>query len=199
MKPSIALLLALSSVHTSATSFLQPGSDQLKPAEFLGPNNEVPITPYIIEAQKASQITTDVISRFMDANGQPPPGFFGSEKLVSYKNGYQHMIFVHINNAQFYLLLDTGSSNTWVIKSNYQCISRDGKPLPDKKGDSSIGDGMNCRMGPGYNMTYKPSEYHSEETYADNTTSGGPLGYAALKVANIDISDQLVSSYLEVL
>jgi hypothetical protein len=190
MKSSVVLLFTLSSIHTSANPFLQPRGDQLKPAQFLGPNNEVPITPYVIEAQKASQLAPNTVSRAME---NPPPGGFSSDKILSYKNGYQHMIFLKINNSPFFLVLDTGSSNTWVMQKEYQCISRNGKKLPDKRGDKSIGDGMNCRMGPGYDKSYKPSDYHFEDDYADNTTSGGPLGYATLNVANINIPDQLVS------
>jgi hypothetical protein len=185
MKSSVISLLALSG-GTAATPFLQPRADQRKPVKFLGPNKEIPITPFVIEAQRASQLAPKAAGRVVFDGGPP------TDNLISFNNGYQHMISVKINNSPFYLVLDTGSSNTWVMQKEYVCISRDGAPLPDKKGNKSIGDGMNCHMGPGYEQKFKPTEFHSAVGYADNTTVGGPLGYADMNIANLNIPDQLV-------
>ena len=89
-------------------------------------------------------------------------------------------------NTPLSLVLDTGSSDTWVARSNFTCLSS----LGDKVDQAS------CWFGPTYNGTFSGGpifDQHMEVQYGDLEVASGPMGYQDITIANITVTRQEVA------
>lgn len=91
---------------------------------------------------------------------------------------------VKINNQTFDLLVDTGSSDTWLVDSFFFCLS-DLTPDHEKEAYNQ----SKCLFGPtydrGHNNPFRTITGSSFKVYyASGDEAGGPLGYAQMGLAN---------------
>lgn len=83
------------------------------------------------------------------------------------------------------LLFDTGSSDTWAVKSNFSCVSQVGSR---EQPESS------CAWGPSFvnNFRYGESpDLHFSVSFGSGETASGPLGRSDITVAGITVQQQL--------
>ena len=97
----------------------------------------------------------------------------------------QRVIEVSFNNIPRYLLLDTGSSDTWMISPDFQCLNVSFLPVPTAQ----------CNFGDPY--TGPDIRQIRNETYAQEYGTGesmtGPFGYADVAIAGLHIKSQKVA------
>jgi hypothetical protein len=86
-----------------------------------------------------------------------------------------------------HLLLDTGSSDTWAVHNDFECIDYMGFVVPQ------VACGFGPK-GPGH-FQYGPVDpaQHLFIRYGDGELVTGPMGYSDITIANITVSKQAVS------
>ncbi|KAH8879948.1 acid protease [Thozetella sp. PMI_491] len=95
-----------------------------------------------------------------------------------------YVIPVKIGGQDFQLSVDTGSSDTWVIKNNFTCI------------DTFFGvvEPAYCNFGPTFNGTFKyglvPNVANFSFQYADGSYVSGQTGYEDVTLAGVTIKKQ---------
>ena len=90
------------------------------------------------------------------------------------------------NDAPVQVILDTGSSDTWLAQAGYQCVDADGA-------DASESD---CDFGPLFNGTFEDGQIANENfniTYGDGEFLTGVLGYEDVTVAGLTVTKQEVA------
>ncbi|KAK1834610.1 aspartic peptidase domain-containing protein [Podospora conica] len=115
-------------------------------------------------------------------------GGFGYENITSTSAfGTQYSIEVDWDNHTMSLLLDTGSSDTWAVHNDFECIDYMGFVVPQVAcgfGPKGPGD---FRYGP-----VSPAQ-HLFIRYGDGELATGPMGYADITIGNITVNKQQVA------
>lgn len=94
---------------------------------------------------------------------------------------YSFAVPVKIGNQVFDLLLDTGSSDTWVVESFFTC-------LDDLYGHTVRAYNQSrCAFGPAYKRALDTSFQEISDrsfkvTYSSGDGAGGPLGYTSVRL-----------------
>lgn len=73
---------------------------------------------------------------------------YGSAKLRDLGNQYDWAAKIHLGGEDLLVVLDTGSSDTWVVQSGFQCFNGDGVEVAYS----------DCNFGPAYNGTFQKGE-----------------------------------------
>ncbi|RFU32941.1 hypothetical protein B7463_g3397, partial [Scytalidium lignicola] len=97
----------------------------------------------------------------------------------------QLVIEVSFNNVPRYLLLDTGSADTWMISSDFQCLNSNFSSVPTSE----------CSLGEPYTGP-KISQIGNEtlfQSYGTGEVVTGPFGYADVSIAGLTVKDQKVA------
>ena len=99
---------------------------------------------------------------------------------------------VTIGNEQFQLIVDTGSSDTWVAGSDVQCVSvTTGAPV----------DKASCKFGKTFTVDSTFSQIpdmHINGSYGDGEWINGLVGYESVTLAGINIPNQEIAIVTEV-
>ncbi|KAK5156718.1 hypothetical protein LTS14_004930 [Recurvomyces mirabilis] len=110
----------------------------------------------------------------------------GSVNLVSARAGSVFMAPVIVGGQDFYLVVDSGSSDPWLVTSDFACIDSD---------DGTSLDQADCNFGPAYNSsrssTYRvlPNE-NFNISYSDGETLTGSMGYESFTMGGINVPSQ---------
>ena len=92
--------------------------------------------------------------------------------------GTQYGTYIVIDGQPMLVIVDTGSSDTWVVAGNHTCVDSIGVKVPQSR----------CAFGPPYNggFKYGPTEpaEHMTIQYGDGEVVSGPFGYSDVKVGN---------------
>jgi hypothetical protein len=101
-------------------------------------------------------------------------------------SGISYLTEIAVNGEVHTVALDTGSSDTWLIKSNYTCVNVFGMPQEQQF----------CNFGPGYTGNFTPSEVLSGVNlnirYGDKTFAYGQFGFANVTIAGLTATRQQV-------
>ncbi|OKL58797.1 hypothetical protein UA08_05862 [Talaromyces atroroseus] len=98
----------------------------------------------------------------------------------------QYAIEVKFNGIPRYLLLDTGSSDTWMFAEDFKCRAENGTSVPTSQ----------CRIGQPYMGDALLNEGLDETLsiyYGNNENPTGPMGYADVSIAGLNIENQQVA------
>ena len=97
----------------------------------------------------------------------------------------QYCIEVHFNRIPRYLLVDTGSADTWMIASDFQCLDAAGSPVPTSA----------CLLGDPYTGPQIPQIGNDTyyQLYGTTETFDGTFGYANVTVAGRLVQNQKVA------
>ncbi|KAH8701953.1 aspartic peptidase domain-containing protein [Talaromyces proteolyticus] len=97
----------------------------------------------------------------------------------------QYAVEVKFNGVPRYLLLDTGSSDTWMFAEDFQCKNANGTSVPQsqcKIGQPYTGEGLDIIKGETFSIIY-----------GNNENPTGPMGYADVSVAGLTVEGQQVA------
>ena len=111
----------------------------------------------------------------------------GSAPLTLVDEGTAYVVQIQFaGNNPVEAILDTGSSDTWLAQSGFQCVDANGD-------DTSEAD---CDFGPVINGTFDDGQIANENFnigYGDGEFLTGILGYEDVTVANITVTHQEVA------
>lgn len=114
-------------------------------------------------------------------------GGYGYENINSetaYGTQYGIQILVDGNPVQ--VILDTGSSDTWVVHYDFECITEFGETVPQSA----------CYFGPLYQGDFQDGDIyyqHMWTQYGDGELVYGPMGLADITVGNITVKQQQIA------
>jgi len=98
--------------------------------------------------------------------------------------GTQYATEVLFNGHPLYLLVDTGSSDTWAVQSDFDCIDYASESIPQ----------IACQFGPAYPNSFQygttQPDQHMFIRYGDGEIVAGPMGYSDVTVGNITVTKQ---------
>ena len=97
----------------------------------------------------------------------------------------QHVIEVHFNNVPRYLLPDTGSADTWMISSEFQCLNTNGSSVPRTE----------CLLGDAYTGPNNPQIRNETyyQIYGTGEIVSGPFRHSNVTVAGLTVQRQKVA------
>lgn len=108
-----------------------------------------------------------------------PNGFSPAIQEVRPYSGVSYLTDIKINNETHTVVLDTGSSDTWLFKSDFECR--------DQWGFSQAQ--WICHAGPGYTGSFPPNNplknVSLDIRYGDNTFARGQFGFANVTIAGL--------------
>jgi hypothetical protein len=97
----------------------------------------------------------------------------------------QHVIEVSFNNVPRYLLLDTGSADTWMTSPDFQCLNSSLLSVPSS--ECAFGDPY---TGPEISQIRNETYF---QTYGTGEILFGTFGYADVTIAGLNIQKQKVA------
>ena len=102
--------------------------------------------------------------------------------ILPYNSGSQYAVEVALNNEPHLLQPDTGSSDTWIILPDFQCITANG----------TLANQSLCNMGQPYLGSFEaiPGKVFNQ-SYGNGYSISGAFGYANVTVAGITIRTQV--------
>jgi Eukaryotic aspartyl protease len=108
-----------------------------------------------------------------------------SAGLISLSEGSVFATKIKFGTESFEVVVDTGSSDTWVIKTGFQCVgAQNGTAEPEDY----------CGFGPTYNTTKTFSQVPDENfniTYGDNEFLTGIIGHEKVTLAGITVKQTI--------
>jgi hypothetical protein len=122
---------------------------------------------------------------FLNAMRGPVIRTAGTNPLISMGN-VEYLTPITFNNQQVQVIVDTGSSDTWLIKSTFQCVDKNSLPQTQ----------ASCNFGPLYTADFgnnKKPYVNFNIGYGDGEFLTGEFGTADITIAGITVPDQLVS------
>ncbi|KAK1759825.1 hypothetical protein QBC47DRAFT_420693 [Echria macrotheca] len=107
----------------------------------------------------------------------------GSSSLVNVHDVY-YIIDLDMRGEKIPVTVDTGSSDTWVVKQPYECISLDWEH-PERKPNCGLGDGLKGDLSGGVvaNVSFG-------RAYVDGTFVSGYFGYEDVTLAGLTAKHQ---------
>ncbi|KAL8338026.1 hypothetical protein RB598_006757 [Gaeumannomyces tritici] len=99
----------------------------------------------------------------------------------------EYMTPVGIGGEEYNLIVDTGSSDTWFVKSGFECVNSRRQPVPFEA----------CDFGPVFRGALSggtsPLVFNITYGSANGPFLNGEMGFTDLKVANISVARQQVA------
>lgn len=99
--------------------------------------------------------------------------------------GIEYLVPIEFGSQKFTAILDTGSSDTWLIAENFKCVDQTGK-AQDKK---------TCNFGPGFKGDFgkdRIPNLNFNISYGDGEFVTGDFGYQDVTIAGIKVPKQEV-------
>lgn len=97
--------------------------------------------------------------------------------------GTQYAIELAFADVPLQVLLDTGSSDTWIVQEGFECVDFAGEDV----------DTATCGFGPAYPGDFQYGaipEQHIYIQYGDGEIVYGPVGYSDITLGNITVKRQ---------
>jgi hypothetical protein len=180
-----AAALTLFSLAVSSDNDLVPSQPGIKYAKIIGKDGRTPDVPskhyHSITAhcghgtkhRRSAAAALGVVQRMHSG---------GAYENVTANNVYGIIYTIQLlwGKTPVSVILDTGSSDTWVVQSNFTCLSS----LGDKVDQAS------CWFGSTYNGTFSGGsifDQHLFIQYGDGETAYGPMGYQNITVGNLTV------------
>ncbi len=119
--------------------------------------------------------------------GNPVNGVYGLTKVTLGIGQQAFLADIEFGTQSFQATIDTGSSDTWLAGTGFQCIDETtGAHLPESQ----------CMFGPTYTIspTFKRiANENFNETYLDSTYVNGIYGHETVTIAGIPVQKQQVA------
>jgi aspergillopepsin I len=108
-----------------------------------------------------------------------------STTLISLSMGQEFATNITFGTETFESIVDTGSSDTWIIKTGFTCVNISNSAVLPK---------ADCQFGPTYNVTDTFKQIPDENfniTYADGEFLTGIVGYENITLAEIKVRQEV--------
>jgi hypothetical protein len=179
-----AAVAALSSAST--VPFQRRGMAQIhsySPTPFADASPDV-LTENYIEIEKSDQISrsSQMLAHIRNsANTEDTP----TTNLQEIQGGLEYLTKIKFGDQEVSVIVDTGSSDTWLVKSGFRCVNQFG----------STQDSASCRFGPAYKGEFdqKIPNQHFNISYGDGEFVTGPVGTKDITIAGITVPQQPVA------
>lgn len=106
-----------------------------------------------------------------------------SASLTPGLGGQEYLMSIDWAGTAYTVIVDTGSSDTWLIQSGFQCVNVDGAPQAESA----------CDFGPPFSGTFDDGTISDENfniTYGDGEFVTGIMGYEDITVAGLTVTKQ---------
>ncbi|KAL9131294.1 MAG: hypothetical protein Q9217_000729 [Psora testacea] len=186
---STAFLVSCVSLATPSLATQGHNHFQIKPFrlnDFWVPSPDTPVQYVLSMRQKPG---TALSAGYMQAlrKGNRVNGTYGFEEIDVTERGLVFATEVKVGSTIFELVIDTGSSDTWLATSGFQCV---------KPGTRDFLAQSACEFGPLYKQTstFKPiPDQNFDVSYTDGETLRGTFGTEDVTVAGIQVKDQQIA------
>lgn len=108
-----------------------------------------------------------------------------SGSLTAALGGQEYLVSIEWGSESYTAILDTGSSDTWLIQSGFTCLDANDQQQPDST----------CNFGPPFTGTYNDGQINDKNfniSYGDGEFVSGTVGYEDVTLAGITVSKQEV-------
>jgi len=133
----------------------------------------------IVKSTKASK-SNAILSEAAKRDTTP------SAALTAALGGQEYLVSIEWAGSSYSVILDSGSSDTWLIQSGFECVDANG----NEQSESA------CDFGPPFSGTFDDGQISNENfniTYGDGEFVTGVMGYEDVTIAGITVSQQEVS------
>jgi hypothetical protein len=106
-----------------------------------------------------------------------------SETLTTGDGGQEYLISIEWAGTSYTMILDTGSSDTWLIASGFTCVNANGQTQSE----------ASCDFGPVGPSSFEDGQISDENfniTYGDGEFVTGIMGYEDVTVAGLTVTKQ---------
>ncbi|KAJ4422632.1 hypothetical protein N0V82_002751 [Gnomoniopsis sp. IMI 355080] len=96
----------------------------------------------------------------------------------------EYIASIEFGGVPYDVLLDTGSSDTWLVQSGFTCVDINSTVLPE----------ADCSFGPVFNGTFSDgiiANQHFDAGYADGEFMNGAMGYENITLAGISVKQEI--------
>ncbi|KAK3386740.1 aspartic peptidase domain-containing protein [Podospora didyma] len=139
-----------------------------------------------IRAFRGGKTNARSVAAVLGAHQRQVGGFGYQNISTTTSYGTQYAAEVTWHRQNLWLLLDTGSSDTWAVRENFKCIDYSGQVVSQ----GACGFGPTYRSG--FQYGHVTPEQHMFIQYGDGEIVTGPMGLSDITVANITVSMQEV-------
>jgi Eukaryotic aspartyl protease len=121
------------------------------------------------------------ISRLRQQQDDKKPGSAADPSGVSnliQQGGVEYLTTINYQGTDVKVIVDTGSSDTWLVESDFQCLDASGTKVPQGQ----------CNFGPTYPGSYKNSSLGKLKiAYGDGEYANGYFGKANVTIGGITV------------
>ncbi|KAI4775617.1 acid protease [Aureobasidium sp. EXF-3400] len=149
------------------------------------------ITGHSIALGRANAKTNSLSTGYLQAirSGNHVDGVYsrlrnGTADLLSINAGSVFLAPLNAGGETFYVVIDTGSSDTWLVNNEFTCVDPD---------DSAVIDESQCAFGPSYSLTATAKQIDNRNfniSYADGERLNGEMITEDLTFAGITVENQ---------
>ena len=172
------LVLALATCIYALSSISVKG---YKPAAFKAASPNV-VTSNVLFLQRSTKFNKKGVSlRGVRAQGN---GTFGTTNLTEGDSGQVFFAPITVGDQTFQVIVDTGSSDTWLVRTGFQCVN--------SSTNANVSESA-CDFGPTYtpSSTFRQIANENFNTdYGDGSFVAGIAGYDDVTLAGITVKDQ---------
>ncbi|KAL9003907.1 MAG: hypothetical protein Q9188_003245 [Gyalolechia gomerana] len=182
----VPLLFSFTALGAPASGHLL-ANKVVRASNVLGQRSPNTLSPHVITLSRESPVNSDR-SRHTKSlqKGGHGNGTVGLAALVPFKD-IVYYTDVTFGTETFKAVVDTGSSDTWLVQSGFQCVTIGRRPI-------SLPEAA-CDFGPSYNVTptFKPVQGENFNiSYADGEVLTGIVGTEDVTLGGITVHDQKV-------
>lgn len=176
MLPLERRALQLSSV--AVTAFQAPSTD-------VATDNFIPLTK--LSSTSSTPSTLEAVRRGLspfDLHKFPKRQSTAGTAPLTSLGGIEYLVDITLGTQAVQVILDTGSSDTWLIQKGFKCTDASGNSVST----------ATCDFGPVYSgtITQTPNE-NFQISYGDGEFVTGIIGTQDVTIAGIEVPDQTVS------
>ena len=133
-----------------------------------------------------SKTNSKSVAAILGAHQRQVGGYGYQNITTATAYGTQYATEALWSGRRMYLLLDTGSSDTWAVQKDFDCIDFAGETIPQ----------IACSFGPAFPGDFQYGQttprQHMFIRYGDGETVTGPMGFSDITVGNITVKKQEV-------
>jgi hypothetical protein len=191
--------LDLAFVYTASSLLLTPSAATPIAHRSISGSLRVTKTTAKAFAPAAPLIQTENYAALQRSKGSPRSAAYihalrhasggGSAPLFPEGGGVEYLMDIQFNQADVKVIVDTGSSDTWLIEKGFRCVNISNIPQDESA----------CGFGATYPTSFGQNQIKNTNlniSYGDGEFVAGDFGTADITIAGITVPGQTVSVYI---